>query len=370
MKILILNPILFTSTDGVLPKVRTIKDTMIYGMCLGFRRLGHDVTLIAVDDYKPTVEETYDFPVLFMKSVGTRFLSYALPLSFEMWHWLRKNAKDYDMVLSSETFGFHTLFASMICPEKNIIWQELTAHQRKIHQLPSKLWHNVVCRLLMRRVKCVVPRSDKAYAFISQYMPRVSNTIVDHGVNIEKFQSSRVKKRQIISSSQLIYRKNVDGIIRKFSLFHMLKGYEDIKLLIAGRGEEEENFRNLVHDLGIEDSVSFLGFLPQTELNDYIRTSMAFLVNTRQDLNMVSIPESVVSGTPILTNTVPASAGYISREHLGIAKDKWDENDIKEIVDDNNLYVNNCIKYRNNLTSEHSAQALIDIFNDANTFSE
>lgn len=368
MNILILNPILFTSTDGILPKVKTIKDTMIYGMCLGFKQLGHNVTLVAMDDYRPTEKETYEFNVLFMKSIGTRYLSYALPLSIEMWHWMRNHAKEYDMVLSSEVFSFHSLFASLICPKKTIIWQELTAHQHKLHELPSKFWHNVVCRAFMHKVRTVVPRSDKSQAFIKKYMPRVSKTIVDHGINVEKFQYDRVKKRQIISSSQLIYRKNVDGIIRKFASFHKIKGYEDIQLLIAGRGEEDGNLHIIVNQLGIKDNVTFLGFLSQKKLNEYIRTSLCFLVNTRQDLNMVSIPESIVSGTPILTNCVPASAGYVSREKLGIAKNDWNEADIKEIVDNNAFFVDNCIMYRNNLTSKHAAQVLINIFNDANTF--
>jgi 1,2-diacylglycerol 3-alpha-glucosyltransferase len=248
MKILILNPILFTATDGILPKVKTIKDTMIYGMCLGFKKLGHDVTLIAMDDYRPTCEETYDFPVIFMKSVGTRILSYALPLSIEMWHWLKRHNSEYDLVISSETFSFHSLFASLICPQKAIIWQELTAHQRKMHEIPSKIWHNLIARTLMRRVRAVVPRSDKAYHFIHPYMLQTVKTIVDHGINIDKFLFSREKRRQIISSSQLIYRKNVDGIIRIFAKFHQLEGYQDIRLLIAGRGEEEPLLRKLVHN--------------------------------------------------------------------------------------------------------------------------
>ena len=57
MKILVLNPILFTSTDGSLPKVETIKDTMMYGMCLGLKSLGHEVTLISYDEYRPTRKE-------------------------------------------------------------------------------------------------------------------------------------------------------------------------------------------------------------------------------------------------------------------------------------------------------------------------
>ena len=34
MKVLILNPILFTADNNVIPKVKSIKDTMIYNMCL------------------------------------------------------------------------------------------------------------------------------------------------------------------------------------------------------------------------------------------------------------------------------------------------------------------------------------------------
>ena len=134
--------------------------------------------------------------------------------------------------------------------------------------------------------------------------------------------------------------------------------------MIAGRGEEEENLKKLVTQLNLQDSVIFLGFLSQSELNNYIRESYCFLVNTRQDLNMVSIPESIVSGTPILTNLQPASAGYIRREQLGIVKDQWGVEELKQIIEKNSFYVANCIKYRDKLTNTHSAQMLIDIFNN------
>ena len=362
MKILVLNPILFSGVDNILPKVDTIKDTMIYSMCLGFKKLGYDVTLIAMEDYRPQKEENWDFEIIFVKGNLDSCLHKALPLSFDIWSFLKYHAPEYDIVLSSEVFSFHSLFASLIAPYKTIIWQELTTHQKKMHGIPSLLWHNIIARLLMRRVKAVVPRSKKAYDFISHYMPKTVETIVDHGISVEKFKFCRDKKRQIISSSQLIYRKNVDGIIRTFSKLHQKKSYKDVKLLIAGRGEEEQSLKALVADLKLQANVVFLGFLPQATLNEYIKESYCFLVNTRQDLNMVSIPESIVSGTPILTNMIPASADYIKREHLGIAKDNWNENDIMELIENNSTYVDKCISYREKLTSVHSAQLLVDIF--------
>ena len=363
MNILILNSILYTSESDVIPKVKTIKDTMIYGMCLGFVNLGHKITLGALEDYRPTENEHYDFPIIFFKSdLKKIYKPSVLPYSSEMKSYLRKHCQDFDIVITSEVFQFQSLYAASICPRKTIIWQELTSHQNKFHGIPSKIWHNIVARLFMKNVGCVVARSQKAANFISKYMLNVSSTIIDHGINIDKFKYSDKKKRQLISSSQLIYRKNVDGIIRKFAKFHMLKGYEDIRLIIAGRGEEEHNLKVLTIELGIQDFVVFVGFLSQTELNDYIRCSCAFLVNTRKDLNMVSIPESIVSGTPILTNRQPASSDYIDKYSLGVVKDNWDEHDIKDIVDNNSIYVENCIRYREKLTSKYAAQQFVDLF--------
>ena len=228
MKILVINPVLYTSNNGVIPQVKTIKDTMIYSMCLGLKKTGNDVTLLAIDDYMPTQPEAYDVDVLWFKANLKRVLKDALPLSVAMLKWIKKNHCRYDMILASETFMFHSLLCGIVCPEKTLIWQELNVHQRKFHQLPSKFWHKVIVPLFMRRIRVVVGRSASARDFIGQYMPHTVATIVDHGIDIEKFECSTVKKRQVISSSQLIFRKNVDGIIKKFAQFHHIKGYEEI----------------------------------------------------------------------------------------------------------------------------------------------
>lgn len=365
MNILILNSILYTPDgEGNIPRVQTIKDTMIYGMCLGFLHLGHNVTLAALEDYKPIGKEYYEFPVLFFKSdYKNVFKTSVLPYSSEMKQYLKRHHKDFDIIISSEVFQFQSLYAARICPQKTMIWQELTTHQNKFHKLPSKFWYNVVARLFMNNVRCVIPRSMKAAGFVRQYIPNVSSMIIDHGINIDKFKYSIEKKRQVISSSQLIYRKNIDGIIRKFAKLHKIKDYEDIRLIIAGRGEEESKLKALTMELGLQDCVDFVGFLPQAKLNEYIRNSYAFLVNTRKDLNMVSIPEAIVSGTPILTNLQPASADYVAANSLGIVKDNWDEKDIKEIIDNNVFFVENCVAYRDRLTCEYSAQTFIKEFN-------
>ena len=364
MNILVINACLKSADYHKIPKLKTIKETMIYAMCLGFVANGHQVTLAAAEEYRPVVEEKdYDFEVLFFKSDFPRiFLPSVLQLSFAFYKFLKANHQKYDLVLSSEVFMFHSLLASILCPAKTVIWQELTVHQRRYKKIPSKFWHWVIVPLFMRKVRCVIARSEAARLFISKYMKNVSAEIVDHGINADTFEFSTVKKRQVICASQLVYRKNIDRIIAMFNRFTYKIPYEDFKLLIAGEGNYRPYLEEQVRRLHLQDSVVFLGFLSQKELNEKIRESYIFLVSTRQDLNMVSIQEAIVSGAPVLTNLAPASAGYIQKEQLGIAKDDWNEYDMIEMIENNAFYVNNCLRYREKLTSRYCAARIVEIF--------
>ena len=147
MKIIVINPILFTHEKGIIPHVTTIKETMIYDLCLAYHRAGHAVTLIAAADYAPEREETYDFEVVFLKSIGRKiFQPSVLPFLPGVWRYLQQRKGDVDMVLASETFSIPSLFASLIVPRKTVIWQELGAHNRKMKTWPSRIWYNIIAR--------------------------------------------------------------------------------------------------------------------------------------------------------------------------------------------------------------------------------
>lgn len=126
---------LYTGEKGNIPKIRTIKDTMIYNMCLDFLRIGHNVTLIAANDYLPEETETYDFEILFFKtSCKKLFPPSVLPYLPQLTSYLRHNKNKFDMIICSELFSLSTLQAACICPQKVLIWQELNTHPRKFHQ--------------------------------------------------------------------------------------------------------------------------------------------------------------------------------------------------------------------------------------------
>lgn len=91
MKIIIINPILYTADNNIIPKVKSIKDTMIYNMCLGFKSLGHEVTLAAAIDYQPVEVEKYEFEVKWLKTVYHKLCPPSvLPYSNEFSTFLKK----------------------------------------------------------------------------------------------------------------------------------------------------------------------------------------------------------------------------------------------------------------------------------------
>ena len=76
MNIIVINPILFTPEKEVVPFVQTIKETMIYDLCMAYLRLGHSVTLLAAADFKPAKEEAYDFEVDLETGFQTRIIAF------------------------------------------------------------------------------------------------------------------------------------------------------------------------------------------------------------------------------------------------------------------------------------------------------
>ncbi len=366
MNVLVVNLILYTPENGVIPENESIKDTMIHAMCRGFVKNGHKVTLIASEEYKPVKNEEYDFDIVFFKSRFKKLFKPSLvPFPAGLRQYLREHADEFDFIVSSECQSVASFIIASVCPEKLIIWQELKDYNRMLHRIPSRLWYNLVCPVAYRKITGVAARSEAARKFISKYVKRVFPVVLDHGVDGDKFVERLDKKNWLITSSQLVKRKHVDYIIRQFAKFVADSRYADYRLLIAGRGEEEQNLRNLARELGIASKVDFLGFITQKELNSRVGASKLFMIATRSDLNMVSVPESIVSATPLVMNTVPATAKFVRENKLGVVNDNWTNVDLAEVVDNNEMYVANCHNMRPYLLNTAIAKQFVEVFEAA-----
>lgn len=366
MNILIINPIMTTAQDGVIVPASSLRDTLMIGMAYGFHRLGHNVTLATAAEFAPTTPENYPFQILYFASSLTRlFPPHLIPLPKKFYSWLKHNALRFDMILTSETFTFYSLIATITAPRKTIIWQEIHIHQKKFFTIPSHLWYNLVARTLMRRVRLVIPRSKAAQEFISQYFSQVAPTIVKHGFDSTNFHASTTKERFFLSPSNLVPRKGIDRIITSFANFIKLPGQSDFKLIIAGEGSQRQQLRQLVRDLNVCDNVCFTGHLPHSRLGSLMARASATLFYSYKDLDPCAILQSILCATPVVTNSTPTSSDIIRAHSLGIIDDNWNAQTLQQLLLNHLTFIQHCSNLAPTFTAENSCASIISLFNSS-----
>ena len=363
MKILIINCILSTAEHGIIKTKESISDCMISNFARGFVELGHQVTLLASADFKPTgSDDDLPFQVIYFPSKWPLvFKPWLLPWPRGMHSWLKHHSDEYDLVIASESFQVPSLIAARVCPtSKLLLWQELDRHQRLLFRLPSRFWYNVMLPLFMRDVT-IVPRSKPAQQFIGRYSRHVSSTIVDHGTDAHVLYPSDEHDKAFVVVSQLVERKRVDRIIDRFARLVAQEPYRDYRLDIIGDGDQRSALEQQVARLGVGDNVIFHGFMPHEQLAEPLRRSLALLVDTSSDLNMVTIAEAITSGTPVVTNTKPSTASFIAERGLGIVRDGWDENDLIQVINNYDKMHEACVSEGKELTNVACARKMIAV---------
>ena len=359
MKVLISNLILFTSETRQIKKVESIKETMIYNLCLAFKNEGHDVTLLAAEDYKPTQNEEYPFNIIWAKS---KYKKVFMPCVFPYCPETKKIAKDdYDLIISSEVISMSSLMLAKRAKDHTIIWQELSSHNKICNGLVSKFWYNIIAKIYFKDV-VIVPRSNQAREFISQFCNKVVDETIDHGVNSEIFKPNTDKENFFAVCSRLVKLKHIDKTIKVFNKY-IKKYYNDSKLYIMGDGDCEEKLKVLVNKLQINDNVIFTGRLFHKEMVKILSKAKAMLIYTSRDNNMLSITESIALATPVITTTTPNQSTYIESEKLGIVNNEWNEDDLYEISLNNDKYVNNCLEYSKTTPFEYKVNQFVNIYN-------
>ncbi len=126
-------------------------------------------------------------------------------------------------------------------------------------------------------------------------------------------------KKNIILSNRLhkqLY--NIDKIIIAFAKFMQNNPiFADYKLIITASGIETNELVKLVADLGITQSVDFVGMLNYSELIEYYKIARIFISIPSSDATSLSVLEAMGYGCyPILSN-IPANLEWVLDEING-----------------------------------------------------
>jgi len=101
----------------------------------------------------------------------------------------------------------------------------------------------------------------------------------------------------------LIPRKGISDLINAIALIRDCRR-DDIKLVIAGTGEDEEKLKQLVTDNNLEDRISFAGWVSEEKKKNLLLQSQVFVLPSYNEGLPISILEAASYGMPVISTDV------------------------------------------------------------------
>lgn len=184
---------------------------------------------------------------------------------------------------------------------------------------------------------------------------------------IQKIEPYNSNTPYIISARRLVYDKGLDILINAFS--SVSKQFPDLKLLIAGEGEEEENLKKLTRDLGLQNKIEFIGTIPLEKLYAYMKGAIAHICPSRfEGGGNVNIEASACGCIPIGAN-IGGISEYIKDNETGLLFESENSNDlaqkiIKLLHNDgiNDKLIKNGLMFAQDFSIESQAEKYIEIY--------
>jgi len=146
--------------------------------------------------------------------------------------------------------------------------------------------------------------------------------IIHFGIDIKKFapgpEDQDVVRRLgtkdapvVISLRSLDPLHDIETLVRAVPL--VLKKVPKAIFVIAGKGHEEENLKNLADNLGVSQSIRFIGWVSQDEIPYYLRAADVFVSTALSDAGVFggSIAEAMACGLPVVVTNIGENENWI-----------------------------------------------------------
>jgi len=200
---------------------------------------------------------------------------------------------------------------------------------------------------VMKKIQKYVADGADAVVTPSEYLKKIiSNWGVEKGkinviyngfdMAIPKSSKSAIRHKLgltgtiIVSAGRLVPWKGFSALIEAFS--EVKRVIPDAALFIAGEGPLRHELEEKVRELGLFESITFLGKTPQEKLFEYVRAADIFVLNTGYEGFSHQLLETMALGTPIITTPVGGNVELIEDGKTGIFAPYDDKAKISEKI--------------------------------------
>ena len=259
---------------------------------------------------------------------------------WKAWQMNRKNKYDVAWSMMASWGGLAAWWFSVITPSVPLVvtLQEGDVIAERKFGLVALGW-----RLILSRARLVTVISNYLGAEARKFGYRGDVVLVPNGVDLGKFQISNFKFQNrlelrakyglketdtvLITTSRLVEKNAVGDIIQSLKFLP-----ENVKLLIAGTGELEQNLKFKIKNLKLESRVKILGFINQEDLPLYLHAPDIFIRPSLSEGQGISFLEAMAAGLPIIATPVGGIPDFLKDGETGLFCNVHDPKSIVEQV--------------------------------------
>ncbi|MBK5273433.1 MAG: glycosyltransferase family 4 protein [Desulfuromonadales bacterium] len=181
-------------------------------------------------------------------------------------------------------------------------WQQYT-------HIKAQFWKRIFLPFERRTYrladKIICDCEDTKRVLIERYdIPMEKITVIHCAVDSGKFHFENLPKqsKSILYIGRIAKRKGIDFLIRSMPL--VVRTFPDVQLLVGGKGSHLEKMKSLVRQLGLERNVTFLGFVPDDQLNTLYNQAHCVVVPSIFEGFGITVIEALAAGTRVVGTDV------------------------------------------------------------------
>lgn len=181
-------------------------------------------------------------------------------------------------------------------------WQQYTHIKSQFWKRIFRPFENRTYRLADQ---IVCDCEDTKKVLLERYhIPHEKITVIHCAVDAGKFHPENIEKKAncAVYIGRIDARKGIEFLIRSIPLVR--EQIPDVLLIVGGKGRDLEKMKALVSRLGLERHVTFLGFVPDDQLNTLYNQAQCAVVPSIFEGFGITVIEAVAAGTRVVGTDV------------------------------------------------------------------
>lgn len=164
---------------------------------------------------------------------------------------------------------------------------------------------------------------------VIKYNSKSRIVVIPNGVNLSEFENldSNTYQKYVLFIGRLVVNKSLEVVISSFN--EVVKKIPDARLIVLGSGPMEDAWKKTTLDLGLHQSIEFMGYVSEEKKLELLRNCSALVLPSTVEGQGIAALEALAMSKPILLSDIEPSYEIVSNGIDGFIipnqPEKWSE---------------------------------------------